>query len=434
MTAEFNEATQWLHNRLRFGIKPGLERMNYMLSKLGHPERRLKTIHVAGTNGKGSTVTFMRHVLQEAGYVVGTFTSPYIDCFNERISVNGVPISDEDFVEVVKKVKPIVEKCEQTEYGAPTEFEVLTVIAIEYFANIVGPDITIMETGLGGKFDSTNVSYPLLTIITNIGRDHIDVLGNTITEIAEEKAGIIKSGVPVITATEIEEALQVIANTAKGKFAKLYRLGEEFTYSNVSIENGKEKFTFQSYFKKYEDLEITMKGEHQVKNAATALMALEYLRLYFSFIIEEEHIRKGLLEATWKGRFEQVSEQPPIFIDGAHNPEGIEALEQTIRRYFPDKKIHLIVSAMKDKLLDEMIEKLDKIAEKITFTQFDYPRCAQASDLWNLSTSNNKGKEENWQNAIEKEIEEICKQEDRILIITGSLYFISEVRKFLLQK
>ena len=430
---DFNEALHWLNSRTTFGIKPGLERMNFMLEQLGHPERRLKAVHVAGTNGKGSTVSFMRHILQEAGYIVGTFTSPYIESFNERISVDGIPIPDNDFVESVKKVKPIVEACgEATEYGAPTEFEVLTVIALEYFAKVAVPYISLIETGLGGRLDSTNVITPLVSVITNIGQDHMNILGNTVEEITREKAGIIKSGFPVVTAVEQPEAEQIIADIAKSKNSKLYRLGKEFKSIDTALHNGNEVFTFQSLFNKLENLEIAMKGEHQVKNAATALMAIEYLRQYYSFVIDEEHIRTGLLKTTWKGRFEKVSDKPLTFIDGAHNPEGIETLCKTIQRYYPDKKVHIIFSALKDKPLEEMIGKLDAIADKITFTQFEFNRCAEAKELFELSTSANKDINEDWQNAIESAKQEISGNKEEILIITGSLYFISEVRKLFL--
>lgn len=430
MNNEFNEALHWLNSRITFGIKPGLERMNFMLDQLGHPERRLKTVHIAGTNGKGSTVSFMRHILQEAGYVVGTFTSPYMESFNERISVDGVPISDEDFVEIVKKVKPIVETCgEATEYGAPTEFEVLTVIGIEYFAKVAVPYISLIETGLGGRLDSTNVITPLVSVITNIGQDHMNILGNTIEEITREKAGIIKSGFPVVTAVEQPEAEMIIADVAKSKKSKLYRLGKEFKCVDTALHNGNEVFTFQSPFNRLDNLEITMKGEHQVKNAATALMAIEYLKQYFSFVIDEEHKRNGLLKTTWKGRFEKVSDKPLTFIDGAHNPEGIDTLCDTIKRYYPNKKVHIIFSALKDKPLKDMIGKLDSVADKITFTQFEFGRCAEAKELFELSSSSNKHVNEKWQESIEGEKREIAESEDEVLIITGSLYFISEVRK-----
>ncbi|WP_017755981.1 bifunctional folylpolyglutamate synthase/dihydrofolate synthase [Calidifontibacillus oryziterrae] len=427
MDTEFTKALQWLNGRLKFGIKPGLERMNYMLEQLEHPERRLKVVHVAGTNGKGSTVSFMRHILQAAGYTVGTFTSPFIEAFNERISINGVPISDDDFVAIVNTVKPIVEKVEGTPYGAPTEFEVLTVIAIEYFAKVAVSDITIMETGLGGRLDSTNVVHPLLTIITNIGHDHMDVLGDTIEDIATEKAGIIKSGISVITAVEQKAALDVIKETCRQKRSKLYQLGKDFNYFDVNQEHETEKFSFTSAYNSISGLEISMKGKHQIKNSTVALMAIQYLKQYYFYHIEEDHIKSGLKNTFWIGRFEKMSQNPLIYVDGAHNPEGIDALCETIQRYYSNKKVKIIFCAMKDKALQQMVAKLDQIADTITFTQFEYPRCAFAADLYKLSTSAMKHMEANWQIAIENEIK--IMKENEVLIITGSLYFISKVRQ-----
>lgn len=425
----FEQAIDWLTNRLRFGIKPGLERMNLMLEGLGNPERKLRAVHVAGTNGKGSTVSFMRHMLQEAGYMVGTFTSPYIETFNERISVNGKPIADHDFVKIVKKLKPIVERVEQTDVGPPTEFEILTVTAFEYFANVVDLDIVIFEAGLGGRLDSTNVVKPLVSIITNIGHDHIDILGDTIEAITREKAGIIKNNVPIISSVSQEEAIRVISDIAEDNGSPFYLLGREFNYHGVKQSNEKEAFTFQSPFNEMKNLEISMKGEHQIKNATVALMAIEFLRQHDSFAIDEEQVRKGLLNTVWIGRFEKISSQPLIFIDGAHNPEGIDTLSATIQRYYSEKRVRLIFSAMKDKPLEIMIKKLDLVADKIIFTQFEFPRCAEAKDLYELSNSTNKHYNPNWIKVIEQEKQEM--DHDEVLIITGSLYFISEVRKYL---
>lgn len=189
----YNEALNWIHSRLRLGIKPGLKRMEWMMEKLNHPERRLRTVHIGGTNGKGSTVTFLRSILQEAGYSVGTFTSPYFEQFNERISVNGTPVTDQEITELANVIFPLAEELEKTELGGPTEFEVITAMSIYYFSKINPVDIVIFEVGLGGRFDSTNIIYPLLSIITSIGLDHTNILGHSISEIAFEKAGIIKT-------------------------------------------------------------------------------------------------------------------------------------------------------------------------------------------------------------------------------------------------
>jgi dihydrofolate synthase / folylpolyglutamate synthase len=428
MIHTYDEAVSWIHSRLPFGIKPGLERMEWMMERLGHPERRIKAIHVAGTNGKGSTVCYLRHILQEAGYSVGTFTSPYVEQFNERISINGTPISDEEIVDLVNVIKPLVEEVEQTELGAPTEFEVITVMAIYYFGKVNVQDVVIFEVGLGGRFDSTNVIYPLISVITNVGFDHTKILGDTLTKIAFEKAGIIKAGVPVITGAEQEEALEVIFEKAKAVKAKPYVLGKDFEVKDYkAMENG-ERFSVDTLFSKYRDLTISMFGFHQVKNAALAVMVADYLRVYYSFIIEEEALRSGLEKARWIGRFEKVSDNPTILLDGAHNVEGINSLVETIKTHYPDKNIHVIFSALRDKPLEKMIQPLADIAESITFTSFDFPRVAEAKELYDQCEHAAKAYEEDWKAALKNKMSEM--KEKDVLVVTGSLYFISEVRPF----
>ncbi|KHF29707.1 Folylpolyglutamate synthase [Anoxybacillus sp. BCO1] len=222
MVRTCKEAVDWIHSRLSFGVKPGLKRMEWMMEKLGHPQRRIKAIHVGGTNGKGSTVCFLRHILQEAGYRVGTFTSPYVEQFNERISINGQPICDVDLMKLVQFIQPLAEELEQTELGGPTEFEVITAMALYYFGKMNVQDVVIFEVGLGGRLDSTNVIYPLLSVITNVGYDHIHILGNTLEQIAFEKAGIIKAGIPVVTAIDQPEAVRVVEEKAVSVRSKVY--------------------------------------------------------------------------------------------------------------------------------------------------------------------------------------------------------------------
>lgn len=290
----YEEAINWIYSRLKFGIKPGLERMQWMLEELGNPERHIKCVHLAGTNGKGSTLTYMRYMLEGAKYKVGSFTSPYIETFNERISVNGIPIADEEIAELVNMVKPVVEKLDETDLGEATEFEIITVMAIYYFGKVNFCDVVLFETGLGGRFDSTNVIHPVLTIITNIGHDHMHILGDTLGEIAYEKAGIIKSGVPVITGVKNEEALQVIQKVAKENHASLYELGKQFTTLHKHSNKDGEHFDFDCPFASFENVRISMKGIHQVGNAALALMAVMYLKTYLSFLINEEEMKGWL--------------------------------------------------------------------------------------------------------------------------------------------
>src|SRR4051794_31120365 len=210
----YEEALQWIHSRLRVGIKPGLKRMEWMMEKLDHPEQKMTSVHIGGTNGKGSTVTYLRSILEKAGYETGTFTSPYIEQFNERISINGVPITDEEIVELANVIYPLSVELEDTELGGPSEFEIITAMAIYYFGVVHPVDIAIFEVGLGGRFDSTNIIHPLLSIITNIGLDHIQFLGTSHKEIAFEKAGIIKKGASLISAVNQEDAKEVIRKRA----------------------------------------------------------------------------------------------------------------------------------------------------------------------------------------------------------------------------
>jgi len=430
MVRTYKEALEWIHGRLRLGIKPGLERMEWMMEKLGHPERRVRAIHVAGTNGKGSTVSYLRHILQAAGYSVGTFTSPYVEKFNERISVNGRPIRDKEIVELVRAVQPLAEELETTELGAPTEFEVITAMMFYYFGKKNIQDVVIIEAGLGGRFDSTNVIYPIISIITNIGYDHMNILGETLEKIALEKAGIIKSGVPVITAVNQPEAWAVIAGKAKSLKAKTYRLGEDFSIVQHEANEDGERFSVETVFSQYPDLNITMFGAHQVQNAAVAVMAADYLRMCYSFLIEKEHIYEGLEKAKWIGRFERISNKPLIIIDGAHNAEGIRSLVDTVRSHYPNKDVHVLFAALADKPLEQMIPPLAGIAKTITFTSFDFPRAASAEQLAALCDHPDKACITDWERWLKEKRKQ--KRSDDLFLITGSLYFIAEVRKLLL--
>lgn len=427
----YEEAVDWIHSRLRQGIKPGLKRMEWMMEKLQYPNRRIKTIHVAGTNGKGSTVQYLSNILQEAEYVVGTFTSPYFEQFNERISVNGNPISDDDLLKAANAIKPLADELENTELGGPTEFEIITAMSLYYFAHIHPVDVVIYEVGLGGRFDSTNVIYPILTIITSIGLDHTQFLGDTIEQIAFEKAGIIKSGINVITAVKQEEAIKVILEKAKEKRANVYQLGKQFSIKNhQSMENG-ERFDVQTFFKTLNNLEVSLIGTHQTENASLAVMAALFLNEFFAFQIDDEHIYSGLKKTYWPGRFEKMSETPLVIIDGAHNREGMQALVQELKKRYPDKKLKFVATILKDKNIKEILQVLDPVADKITFVQFDYPRASKSKDLWEMSQCANKFFEEDWQKAIREEMATV--QDDEMLIITGSLYFLSEAKPYLQQ-
>ncbi|WP_062355406.1 bifunctional folylpolyglutamate synthase/dihydrofolate synthase [Bacillus kwashiorkori] len=423
------EVIHWINNRLKFGIKPGLKRMEWFMDKLDHPERRLKTVHIGGTNGKGSTTTFLRSILQAAGYRVGTFTSPYVEKFNERISINGEPIADSDLVEVANIIKPLVDEIDATDLAYPTEFEIITIIGFYYFAYIQQTDIVLVEVGLGGRLDSTNIIHPILSIITNVGYDHMNILGSTIEEIASEKAGIIKIGVPLITGIRDEKALAVIRQTAKNKKAPIYGLFQNFSYEDYGASRLEEQFSVQTLFKSYPQLTISMLGAHQIENATIAVMAATYLKTYQSFIIEESHLKTGLKKAHWPGRFEILSKKPFIIIDGAHNIDGTHSLIATLKRHLPMKKGTILFTALKDKQYEEIIEQLDKTGMELAFTEFEYPRATTAEQLYSVSKTSKKLVVPNWRDFLQEKIYNL--KEDELFVCTGSLYFISEVKPYL---
>ncbi|KKK33048.1 folylpolyglutamate synthase [Mesobacillus campisalis] len=429
MFTTYKEALDWIHARLRLGIKPGLARMEWMMERLGSPENSIKAIHVGGTNGKGSTVTYLRSMLQAEGYHVGTFTSPYIEQFNERISVNGTPISDEDILELVNVIRPLADELEATQLGGPTEFEVITAMSFYYFAQKHPVDIVLYEVGLGGRFDSTNIVKPIASIITNIGLDHTSILGETHEEIAFEKAGIIKEGIPIFTGVRHPGALKVIKEQAEQKLAPISVLHEDFAIVNHQSAARGERFSLDTKEGFIPDLEISMIGKHQTENAALAVTALLNLAQTGWIEIGEKSIRDGLAAAYWPGRFEILSEKPLVILDGAHNDEGITALAAELEERFAPKDIHLVFAALKDKKLDKMIATLDQAASTISFVSFDFPRAAAAEDLVKISTSTHKLAVDDWKAYLPEEIKRL--KENELLVITGSLYFISEVKPYL---
>ncbi|EQC1982939.1 bifunctional folylpolyglutamate synthase/dihydrofolate synthase [Listeria innocua] len=420
----YQEALDWIHGTLRLGIKPGLARMEYIMEKLNHPEKANKWVHIAGTNGKGSTLTFIRSSLEEAGYKTGTFTSPYIETFNERISVNGIPVSDQMIVDLANRIKPIAEELEKTVYGPPSEFEIITAMMFLCFAEYEPIDIGIIEVGLGGRLDSTNVLTPLISVITTIGMDHMEFLGNSIEQIAREKAGIIKPGIPVISGVIQKEAQEVIINNAVRNNSNVAWLNKDFF-----IQNRGDEITFRtSHGDEIPDITIGLLGIHQLNNAAVAIKVLQYLNTFSSFEINQSAIKQGLKKAFWPGRMELLDVKPFIMLDGAHNPEGVKTFANSIKTYPGHKKI--IVSILKDKNYQEMIALLKTIPDtEILLTTFDYPRAMSDYEVTQIGTIEGISTNPNWKQALD-DIKEI--KNDTKFFVTGSLYFISEVRKYLL--
>lgn len=416
-------------------MKPGLERMTWALERLGHPERRLKWIHVAGTNGKGSTGAMIAHVLRQAGYTTGMFASPHIIDWNERVQLDGQPIEEEVFVRWAEELRPLIEEMAETEVGRPTPFEFWTLLAILYFAREAVPWFVVWETGLGGRFDSTNVVYPLVSVITNVGREHTHVLGDSVAAIAAEKAGIIKPGVPVVCGCEEETALQVITEQADAKKSPLYLLHRDYQAEALHATDRGQSIHYTSPFGTMDDISLSLIGPHQVKNAAVALMTLEVLEQYYATVLEEEDVRAGLAVTLWPGRLERVAQSPQIVLDGAHNPDGARALAQAIRQLFTYQRLHLLLSVLEDKEAEGILAPLLPLADRVVVTKVDHPRYGAVDGLTNLI--GNIAPElpvVSTESAAEglQYLQQEAAQEDLILV-TGSLFLVSEVRQHLLK-
>lgn len=424
------EAIAWIHSRKKFGSRPGLDRIQALLTKLDHPEKKVSVIHIAGTNGKGSTVAYLRSILVEAGLTVGSFTSPYIEEFNERIAIDGKSIPDDELIHYVKKFQPIVAKLDQEPaISGITEFEILTAIMLDYFA-AKKVDVAIVEVGLGGLLDSTNVVLPILTAITTIGYDHMDILGDTLNEIAYQKAGIIKQNIPVVTGNITKGPLIEIIEKAAAETAKIYRYGEEYQVDYMRPDpTWGELFNFTDRAGKFPALKVPLLGRHQVENAG---VAIELFHLYCELKglpFEEKTIQKGLLHAQWPARMEKISDEPLIVMDGAHNGHAMERLVENVKREFRGYNVKILFSALETKDVDHMLTQLATIPNvKIYLTTFEYPK---ALDLSRFDKLDSRFEVVSlWQFGLGELLETM--EAGDLLLITGSLYFVSEVRQLLL--
>lgn len=428
----YMEALEWIHSRLPFGSRPGLERINALLDKLDHPQNKIKTVHVGGTNGKGSTVTFLRCLLEEAGLKVGTFTSPYITAFNERIAINNQPIPDEQLVALVERFQPLVAELDGTpEISGATEFEIITAMMFEYFYQ-EEVDVAIVEVGLGGTFDCTNVITPLISGITTIGLDHMDILGDSLPEIAEQKAGIIKAGCPIVTGNIPIEALEVLVADAKAKDSPIAQYQVDYQLANrrsLGIEG--ELFDFVGHDFRLKAVRIPLIGQHQRDNAGLALELFRQLGPKLGYQPNLIDCHGALLKAEWAGRMETISESPLVLIDGAHNEPAVQVLVDNLTLEFPNRQIYTVFAAIKPKAVEKMLQLLLTVPEMhLYLTTFDYPK---AYDLADYPVAGLADIEliEDWKIAL-VELKDRLKSDD-VLLVTGSLYFISQVRSFLLE-
>lgn len=432
-------AVKRIHEFLKFGSVLGLERMNNLMDKLDNPQEDLKIIHVAGTNGKGSVCRYTYEILRNLGFSVGLFTSPYIEIFNERIEINGKYISNRDLEKYSDIVISKADEMIAEGYDSPTEFEIVTAIALLFFAE-KKCDFTILEVGLGGRGDSTNIiKSPICCGITSISMDHTDILGDTIEKIAYEKAGIIKHNCPVVMGAGNPKAKKIIEEKAKEMEANLIDATE-------SLPQLKEKSGFSCIFDvcimghKYSEVELSMLGLHQVENAIIALHIIETLKKenYFDKIIEEGKdfdflVKDGLKKAIQIGRFEILNKyndhgSPYIIIDGAHNIGGSEALKNSMKKYFKNKKVLMIVGILRDKAVDPVVKNFLEITKDFIVTEPENPRKLMAEEFSEVIKSQGGNV------IIRKEPKEAVKlaisKKDNydVILFSGSLYLIGEIR------
>lgn len=417
-----------IHEFNRFGMVLGLDRMEELLRRLGNPQDDLKVIHVAGTNGKGSVSKYLEEGLAACGYKMGLYTSPYIETFNERIRYDGADISDEDLEYYGQKVVSAAEAMVADGLDSPTEFEVVTAIAFLYFADRQA-DITILEVGLGGIGDSTNVvKSPLASVITSISYDHMAQLGSSLAEIAVNKAGIIKTGCPVIANVPQRDAAKIIARKAYAMGSRLYDISG--IRAAVSDETPfSQKVSMELYEKSYSDVEISMVGRHQAENLKTALATLEILRKSGAVKLDREALYEGLKQARQPGRFEVISEDPLVIIDGAHNEAGAQALQETMAQHFAGKKILLVAGILADKEIDSIVKFLTKITDHIIVTEPDNPRKLAAEKLAGHVADFGVAAEAvpDVEAAVHR-AKELADGYD-VILFAGSLYLIGDVRR-----
>ncbi len=405
----YDEAIDWLERLNVFGIKPGLGRIRILLEKLGDPQLKYKTIHVAGTNGKGSVTAMISKMLSTAGISVGMFTSPHLSSYCERIKINDVDISEAEFADEVSRVKKIIESIIAEGGEHPTQFEALTAMAFDHFAR-AQVEYAVIEVGLGGLLDSTNVITPVVSIITNIGNDHADKCGGTLEGIARHKAGIIKRGVPLITGAK-EEPLKIIRSTAKNLDAPIKILGENFFID--------------------ESLELSLDGDFQLENAA---LAIEAARMLNDPRLDHSKIVDALRLTRWKARFEHFTiENKTVIIDGAHNPDGVRALRKSLDVRFSSQPRRFMFGVLRDKDFDEMIKILFRTEDFVIVTRPNSARSAEPKLICErLSQHSIRAVSiENVRDAFDLWLDD--GEENIVRIAAGSLYMIGAIRDFLVR-
>ncbi len=425
---DYDQALTYLQSLNKFGIQLGLSRIEELLARIGNPERTLKIIHIGGTNGKGSTSAILSAILQAGHYRVGLFTSPHLNSYTERYQINYQEIDQALLAKLVTEISAVVLEMVAAGCEHPTEFEVSTALAFLYFAR-EKVDYLILEVGLGGAIDSTNVVTPLIAVITNVSMDHLEYLGNTLPEIARVKAGIIKPGVPVVTATDQPEALAVITEVAGQKHAPLILVGKQIHCTVTAISPAGEQFNWYGQHKRLDQLCLPLLGRHQVINAATALAVVEVLQETGKLTLTEEQLRCGLTQSRWSARLELVQSEPLVVLDGAHNLAGAIALRTAVEEIFHKQKIILVIGMLADKERVKVVDELAPLAKASIVTKPNSPRSGDWEKLAEELAKYlpNVQIKESIPVAVETGLT-LANPED-LVCITGSLYMVGEARR-----
>ncbi|MCE5200431.1 MAG: folylpolyglutamate synthase/dihydrofolate synthase family protein [Armatimonadota bacterium] len=429
----YDQAVNYLDGLMKFGIKFGLDRIKALSEALGSPHKHLRVIHVGGTNGKGSTSTFIQNILSEAGYRTALYVSPYVHDLRERIQIDGRVIGREEFAELISDIKPVVDKISQTELGPVTEFEVKTMAAYLYFARRM-VDFAVMEVGMGGRFDATNIVEPLVAVITNVSLDHTERLGHTVEKIAFEKAGIIKTGTVVVTAAEDEDAWRVILRRAREEGAEVWRVmrsqarkqgspSADVQFRYISKDGN---FSFNGPEVHMLNLRPGLLGQFQHTNAATAVAAVLALARY-EVRVPEPAVQAGIANAYIPGRLEVLQDKPTVVIDGAHNTDAAHNLAKAIHDKFTYEKLILVIGMLSTHSAEGVLSNLAPLASHIIATQSQWSKALPAQELAESARTFLDDVEvvERVPNAVRRALE-IAGEKDLILV-TGSFYTIGEV-------
>ena len=427
------ENNQWIAHYRTDQPNFGLERMVELLELRGNPHLKLKVIHIGGTNGKGSTIAFLKNMLVKLGLRVGVFSSPYLIHYTDQISINGKSISEVKLEALMADYESLLVGEKSAVLKGATEFEIITALAYDYFAT-EKVDVAIMEVGMGGLLDSTNVCQPILTGITTIGLDHVALLGDTVEAIAEQKAGIIKQGIPLVTGRIAPEALAVIDRIAEGKDAPRIAYGTDYQVGHQESVVTGEVFDYTSSVRQGR-FQTGLLGLHQIENAGMALALLDiYCQEIGQELASNDLLAQALEETRWPGRLEVLSSEPMMILDGAHNPHAIKALLTTLQERFADYHKEILFTCIKTKALEDMLDLLETVPDsQLTLTYFDDSRATDEKVMQEVAASR-KLNYQSWQDFLEQKLTDKNEEKQTVRIVTGSLYFLSQVRAYLMER